>query len=98
MGCVTQPTSTVRLSLEDYFQDPLFIEVNNVPPPFDVNGHFPYVLWINGERVLYAPTEEIQALIKKVGNNNIRKLNSSDIHAGWLKPHYGPSPQVTSSQ
>ena len=72
---------------------PQVIEINSVPPPFDVNGRFPYVVWANGERV-DLPREELILLVKKIGKDNIKPSKNKDIHAGWLFPHSSPAPQL----
>ena len=63
------------------------IEINSVPPPFDLNGHAPYVLWINGKKV-DLPKEDLLALVNKVGVEKIPKINPLDIHKGWLWSHF----------
>lgn len=68
---------------------PIMIEVNNVPFPFDLNGNNPYVIWMNGKRVVL-PSKEVDALVSSVGEENIPDINSSDIHKGWLFPHHFP--------
>ncbi len=75
-----------------YTSVPMFIEINNVPPPFDVAGNFPYVLWINGQRVPYAPVKELTAVVDKVGRSEIKEIQYADIHKGWLYPHMSPPP------
>lgn len=106
MGCVySPPPSIVHVTpsnpqaldspppLEAFFKAPLLMEINSVPPPFDVAGNFPYVLWINGQRVPYAPVQELRAVVNKVGEENIKEIDMADIHKGWLSPHYGPPSQ-----
>jgi len=62
------------------------IEINSIPPPFDVNGRFPYVVWVNGKRV-DMPQKDILVLVEKIGKENIKPSNNKDIHIGWLTPH-----------
>ena len=68
---------------------PPLIEVNSVPFPFDVDGAYPYVVWVNGRRV-DMPKREILSLVKKIGTENILPSTNKDIHAGWLTPHLQP--------
>ena len=65
------------------------MEINSVPPPFDVAGNFPYVLWINGKHIPYPPQEGLGGIVAKVGKDNIPPIDPKDIHKGWMEPHYG---------
>ena len=65
---------------------PARIEINAVPTPFDADGRLPYVVWVNGARV-DLPREEIVALVKKIGKENIKAPNNKDIHMGWIFPY-----------
>ena len=67
------------------------IEINSVPFPFNVNGTQPYVVWVNGERV-DMPHKEIMALVNKIGEENIKRADSKDIHRGWLFSHLKGDP------
>ena len=64
------------------------IEINSIPPPFDVNGAYPYVVWANGRRV-NMPKKDIMILVDKIGKDNIKRSNTSDIHRGWLFSYFG---------
>ena len=33
------------------FPENAMIEINSIPPPFDINGRRAYVVWVNGKRV-----------------------------------------------
>ena len=68
-----------------------FIEINSVPFPFNVDGAYPYVVWVNGRRV-DMPKHEILSLVRKIGEENIFPSPNNDIHTGWLTPHL-QSPQ-----
>jgi len=68
-----------------------FIEINSVPPPFDIDGRHPYVVWVNGERV-NMPKKDIIALVNKIGEENIKRADSKDIHRGWLFSHLKGDP------
>ena len=59
------------------------IEINSVPPPFDVNGLMPYVVWVNGCRV-EMPKKDVMVLVSKIGKENIKTAKGNDIHRGWL--------------
>lgn len=101
-GCIYSPPSPIvnvepsnfnppkSTLLEVFFKTPLLMEINSVPPPFDVAGNYPYVLWINGRRVQNIPMGELRAVVNKVGKENIKQIDLADIHKGWLTPHYGP--------
>ena len=98
VGCISSnsPTEGDFLKREGngmyYAHKPMLMEINSVPPPFDIGGNFPYVLWINGKRVPYAPMKELSAVVAKVGEDKIKDIDYADIHKGWLYPHLGPPP------
>lgn len=71
---------------------PVFIEINQVPPPFDIGGRDPYVIWINGAKVK-VPSHYIQPIINDVGRENIRPIDIPNLHEGWIYPHYFEQPQ-----
>ena len=64
-----------------------FIEINSIPPPFDVNGRRPYAVWVNGQRV-EMPKKDIMVLVNKIGKENIKPADTNDIHRGWLFSHF----------
>ena len=80
-------------------RSPSVIEINTVPPPFDVNGRYPYVVWANGERVDMS-RGDVLALVKKIGKENIKIVESSDIHKGWLYSYLrgGPTNEFESKK
>ena len=84
----SEPTQITRV----IDQSPVFIEINEVPPPFDVGGLDPYIIWINGARVK-VPPHYIHSIIKDVGIENIRPIDISHLHEGWIRPHYFEQPQ-----
>jgi hypothetical protein len=67
------------------------IEINSVPPPFDVNGVMPYVVWVNGSRV-DMPKKDVMVLVSKIGKENIKTAKSNDIHRGWLYSYFKGDP------
>jgi len=71
-----------------------FVEINNIPQPFDVAGSRPYVLWINGERIKDIPMEDLKELVNKVSSEVVKFKPSHDIHAGWLTPHFVPHSRI----
>ena len=75
------------------------IEVNSIPFPFNVNGTQPYVVWVNGHRV-EMPKKDIMALVDKIGKDNIKGADPSDIHRGWLFSYFkgDPSNELTSKR
>ncbi len=66
---------------------PVAIEINSIPPPFNLNGHNPYVVWMNGKRITL-PKKDLLLLVDKVGKKNIPIANHDDIHRGWLFPYF----------
>lgn len=83
----TQISQVTELSLIQ----PVFIEINEVPPPFDIGGLEPYVIWINGARVK-VPPHYIHTIIEDVGRENISPIDIPNLHEGWLHPHYFEQP------
>jgi hypothetical protein len=71
---------------------PVFIEINQVPPPFDIGGVDPYVIWINGKREKVAP-HYIEPIIEKIGRKNIKPIDIPNLHEGWLRPHFFEQPE-----
>lgn len=71
---------------------PVFIEINQVPPPFDIGGVDPYVIWINGKRER-VPAHYIHPIIENIGTANIKPIDIPNLHDGWLWPHYFEQPQ-----
>jgi|TARA_B100001094_G_scaffold327178_1_gene384763 hypothetical protein len=67
---------------------PILIEINNVPPPFDVAGNFPYVLWINGMYISNPDHKALHEIINKIGEDRIPGINPKDIHNGWIQPRF----------
>jgi hypothetical protein len=78
---------------------PKVIEVNSIPFPFNVNGTQPYVVWVNGRRV-DMPRKDIMGLVDKIGKDNIKGADPSDIHRGWLFSYFkgDPSNELTSKR
>ena len=65
----------------------ILIEINSVPPAFDLAGNHPYVLWINGVKI-NAKKQDIINFVNKIGMENIKPMTTSDIHNGWIEPHF----------
>tara|TARA_R100000808_G_scaffold24269_1_gene55501 strand:+ start:23786 stop:24181 length:396 start_codon:yes stop_codon:yes gene_type:complete len=91
-GAYTTPSTSHMSPLNNlsssYWEDqPVFVEINQVPPPFDLAGHDPYVVWINGARVR-VPKEYIHPIIDTVGKENIQPIDIPNMHEGWLQPHF----------
>ena len=80
-GCSVSQEAPLKLD------SPVALEINAVPPPFNMAGHYPYVVWMNGQRV-QLPKKDILLLVEKVGAQNIPMANQEDIHRGWLFPYF----------
>jgi hypothetical protein len=94
-GCLSQ-TATTRV-LESIGPGPILMEVNSVPPPFDLNGRLPYVLWVNGVKV-DLPRGDLAYLVSKIGAGNIKPIEMQDIHQGWLWPNFVKREEAEASQ
>ena len=89
VGCVSQTSAPHQPVIKKQAPSlsPTLIEINSVPPPFDLGGDDPYVVWMNGKKV-NLPKSDVVALVNKVGKENIPPIDVADIHKGWLWPHY----------
>lgn len=63
------------------------IQINPIPHPFDLNGYFPYAVWINGQRLKLTP-KEMNQLIIALNLNSGQIKQTENIHSGegWLYP------------
>lgn len=63
------------------------IQINPIPHPFDLNGYFPYAVWINGQRLKLTP-KEMNQLIVALDLNSEQIEQTENIHngEGWLYP------------
>lgn len=63
------------------------IQINEIPHPFNLNGHIPCQVWVNGERLNISPAEA-QKLAKAVKLDKRSKIELSKLHSGdgWLAP------------
>ena len=80
-----------------YRSQPVFVEINQVPPPFDLDGHDPYVLWVNGARVRIAK-EYLHPIIEHIGKENIKPIDIPNMHDGWIEPHFFSQPEKVVKQ
>ena len=90
-GCVQTPLKqelNVNANPPPLNKEPILIEINNVPPPFDVAGNFPYVLWINGMYISNPDHKALHGIINKIGEDRIPGINPKDIHDGWIQPRF----------
>ena len=84
-GCLSQ--TALMEAFEDPETRPVLMEINSIPPPFNLNGRSPYILWVNGVKA-DLPMEDLVYLVNKVGVENIKPIEIADIHQGWLWPHF----------
>jgi hypothetical protein len=63
------------------------IQVNPIPHPFNLNGHFPYAVWVDGQRLKLTP-QEMNQLIVALDLKFEQPKNTKNIHngEGWLYP------------
>ena len=90
LGCVYRPEPQkyfMQTPIDGPETKPVLIEINNIPPPFNLGGDDPYVVWMNGRKV-DLPKEDLVRLVNKVGEENIPDIDPVDIHKGWLHPHH----------
>ena len=63
------------------------VQINEIPHPFNLNGHIPCVIWVNGKRLNISP-QEAQKLAQAVDLSSRQKIHASKLHSGegWVKP------------
>jgi hypothetical protein len=63
------------------------VQINEIPHPFNLNGHIPCVIWVNGKRLNISPLEA-QKLAKAVDLSSRPKIHASKLHSGegWTNP------------
>ena len=63
------------------------IQINSVPHPFNLNGHYPFVVWLDGKR-LPLKSGEIKHLANALNIHFKQPKNTAQIHngEGWLYP------------
>lgn len=63
------------------------VQINEIPHPFNLNGHIPCVIWVNGKRLNISP-QEAQKLAQAVDLSSREKIHASKLHSGegWIKP------------
>ena len=63
------------------------VQINEIPHPFNLNGHIPCVIWVNGKKLNISPLEA-QKLAKAVDLTSRPKIHASKLHSGegWIKP------------
>ena len=62
------------------------IQINEIPHPFNLNGHMPCAVWVNGRRLNITPIQA-QNLANAVNLDSRPKIAPSKLHAGigWLE-------------
>jgi hypothetical protein len=62
------------------------IQINEIPHPFNLNGHMPCAVWVNGRRLDITPTQA-QNLANAVNLSSQPKISPSKLHAGigWIE-------------
>jgi hypothetical protein len=82
-GCTSKQTAKNNI----YANIPITeIQINPVPHPLNVDGFYPYVIWVNGERVRMKPGDIQQLAIAL--DLPLYPPTTPEMHAGsgWLRP------------
>ena len=68
--------------------EPMNIQVNRIPHPFNLNGRLPFQVWVDGERVPLNMIE-VQDMIEVLDIEFTQPEDTKEIHsgAGWIFPH-----------
>lgn len=63
------------------------IQINHIPHPFNMNGHSPCAVWINGQEVDLTPSQA-QILAKILNLKSYPPIDDKKLHEGigWLQP------------
>jgi len=63
------------------------IQVNRLPHPFNVGGHMPFQVWVDGER-LPLNSEAAKTIVYGLGLQFEQPKDTAALHsgAGWLRP------------
>jgi|TARA_B110000305_G_C19390028_1_gene614325 hypothetical protein len=63
------------------------VQINEVPHPFNLNGHIPCVVWVNGKQLTITP-REAQNLANAVNLESRERIGTAQLNSGegWLKP------------
>ena len=68
--------------------EPMNIQVNRIPHPFNLNGRLPFQVWVDGERVPLN-INEVQDMIEVLDIKFTQPEDTKEIHSGtgWIFPH-----------
>lgn len=63
------------------------VQINKIPHPFDLNGHIPCAVWVNGSRLKLSPLDA-QKVAKAINLDAHPTIHSARLHQGegWLTP------------
>ena len=81
------PAPEMTPDLYNFLKEAKDIQINSLPHPFNLNGNFPYAVWVDGNRVPLSPGESL-ALAKSLNLEFKQPNNTASIHngEGWLFP------------
>ena len=70
-------------NVEEVFE----IQINPIPHPLNVNGNIPYVVWLNGEKLILSP-KQVRELAYSLNIEYKQPEDTAEIHngQGWLRP------------
>lgn len=88
------PAPEMTPDLSKLLKESKNIQINSLPHPFNLNGNFPYAVWVDGNRVPLTPGESL-ALAKSLNIEFKQPNNTAEIHngEGWLFPRRIKKPQ-----
>lgn len=63
------------------------VQINRIPHPFNLNGHRPYVIWVDGKKLNLNPIET-RALANSLNLKFTQPKDTAEIHNGngWQRP------------
>lgn len=100
IATIQEPTSDTELtstkgSIDNYNKpgrlqaaQPINIQVNRIPHPFNLNGNLPFQVWVDGQH-MPLDSKEVQGVIEVLDIEFTQPEDTEEIHsgAGWIFPH-----------
>lgn len=87
LGLVGCGQKSVPITIVPPFGASSEVQINPLPHPFNLNGHMPYAVWVNGKRLKLSP-KQTQDLADSLNLEFTQPANTEAIHKGegWLMP------------
>jgi len=85
---VSNSTDNFKTSGRLQAAQPMNIQVNRIPHPFNLNGRLPFQVWVDGEQVPL-DINEVKDMIEVLNIKFTQPKDTKEIHsgAGWIFPY-----------